>query len=57
MSADMSDSVKQKKTIQCPLFWGFFISYVGISDFNYLLYLYSDWFLPVILFFQVSKVT
>jgi len=29
MSADMSDSVKQKRPIQCPLFYrGFFISYV-----------------------------
>jgi hypothetical protein len=32
MSADMSDSVKQKRPILCPLFFGGFHSYAGIAQ-------------------------
>jgi len=42
MSADMSDSVKQKRSIQCPRFYRGFSFYMqGISDCKELLYIES----------------
>jgi hypothetical protein len=45
ISADMSDSVKKKKTTQCPLFYGGFSFYMQVSatdDFCYTFTVVND---------------